>query len=496
MAKAKGTKPRGGAPGEPLAPSLVVEDWPIDRPIPYPGNPRLNDSAVAGVASSIREFGFRQPIVVDEDGVVLVGHTRLKAAKVLGLATVPVHTARGLTPERAKAYRLADNRRAQDATWNEDALAAELLGLLDLGFDLALTGFSDGELAALLDDQDAGGGTGATAGSLFAQFLVPPFSVLDARAGYWQERKREWLATGILSELGRGHTGPGHVEQAAPGGRRRPAARVRKNGKIEPGDGRGRSASGIAVDPTQNRGASIFDPVLCELVYRWFSPPGGFVLDPFAGGSVRGIVAGTLGRSYLGIDLRLEQVEANEEQARDLLPFENRPRYLVGDGAALDDLVPDTEEFEFDLVFSCPPYADLEVYSDDPRDLSTMDFDRFVEVYRQVIAKAVARLRPNRFAVFVVGEVRERSRAGYYRGLVPETVRAFEDAGAKFYNEAVLVTAVGSLTLRATKPFDSARKLGKTHQNVLVFVKGDPVQAARDFGKVEVAWPEPQEGNE
>ena len=226
-------------------------------------------------------------------------------------------------------------------------------------------------------------------------------------------------------------------------------------------------------------GTSIFDPVLCELAYRWFCPPGGQVLDPFAGGSVRGIVASKLGRQYLGIDLRPEQVAANADQARRICS-KPMPRWLVGDAIDTDKLA---GKVHADFVFSCPPYADLEVYSDDPRDLSTMDYPDFRAAYGEIIAKACARLRPDRFAAFVVGDARDAR--GLYYGLPWHTVEAFERAGMRLYNEAVLVTAAGSLPIRAGKQFETSRKLGKTHQNVLVFVKGDPVKATQAIGEVE-----------
>ena len=130
---------------------MQIETWPIDRPQPYDKNPRLNDDAVEVVAKSIREFGFRQPIVVDEDGVVIIGHTRLKAAKQLGLSEVPVHIARGLSPEQVKALRIADNKTAEIAEWNLELLPIELAELQGLDFDLELLGFDQDELAKLLD---------------------------------------------------------------------------------------------------------------------------------------------------------------------------------------------------------------------------------------------------------------------------------------------------------------------------------------------------------
>ena len=124
---------------------------------PYESNPRLNDQAVDAVAASLREFGFRQPIVVDEAGVIIVGHTRWKAAKKLGLAKVPVHVAKDLTPEQIKAYRIADNQTATLAEWDFDLLPIELKDLQGAGYDLGLLGFGDKELAQLLDGEATGG---------------------------------------------------------------------------------------------------------------------------------------------------------------------------------------------------------------------------------------------------------------------------------------------------------------------------------------------------
>ena len=118
---------------------------------PYGGNPRVNDQAVDAVAASIREFGFRQPIVVDADGVIVVGHTRWKAAKKLGLKQVPVHVATDLTPAQVKAYRIADNKTADLAEWDFDLLPIELKDLQAADFDLGLLGFDADELAKILD---------------------------------------------------------------------------------------------------------------------------------------------------------------------------------------------------------------------------------------------------------------------------------------------------------------------------------------------------------
>lgn len=140
---------------------------------------------------------------------------------------------------------------------------------------------------------------------------------------------------------------------------------------------------------------------------------------------------------------------------------------------------------EVDLVFSCPPYADLERYSDDPRDLSTMSYEGFLAAYREAIAWSTSRLRADRFACFVVGDVRDDD--GNYYGFVADTIRAFEDAGLALYNEAILLNSAGSLPFRVKSQFTGSRKLGKTHQNVLVFVKGDAKKATAACGPVQVA---------
>jgi hypothetical protein len=156
---------------------------------------------------------------------------------------------------------------------------------------------------------------------------------------------------------------------------------------------------------------------------------------------------------------------------RDRLPL---CRWIAGDSAVVLDTTRSADDM-VDFVFSCPPYGDLEQYSDDPADLSNMDDDAFDATYRDIIEKAVARLRDHRFAVFVVGDYRDKG--GFMRHLVGTTVRAFEAAGARYYNEAILVSPAGTLQLRVTKQFDGSRKLGKQHQTILVFVKGDPKRA-------------------
>jgi hypothetical protein len=156
------------------------------------------------------------------------------------------------------------------------------------------------------------------------------------------------------------------------------------------------------------------------------------------------------------------------------------PEWVEGDAADIGDLCSGVTA---DLWFSCPPYGDLEVYSDNPRDLSTMKHDEFVEAYRKIISESAALLEDDRFAVIVVGDFRGPD--GCYRNFVGDTITAFQDAGLRLYNEAVLVTNLGSLVLRVGKQFDVSRKMGKSHQNILVFVKGDARKATAACGPVQ-----------
>lgn len=323
--------------------------------------------------------------------------------------------------------------------------------------------------------------------SLQERFLIPPFSILDTRQGYWQERKRQWYSLGFNSQ----ETREG-IELVAKSGQSTAVYELRNSMrdqlKREP------EWDEIIAEAKHRglhvyEGASIFDPVLAEVCYRWFCPPGGTVLDPFAGGSVRGIVASVLKLLYTGIDLRPEQVSANWDQAKTVCPVDTLPNWLVGDSNNLLDhehlLLP-----AYDFILSCPPYHDLEKYSDDPADLSNMDYAGFCTVYRSIITKAMARLKPNRFAVFVVGDIRDQH--GHYRNFVSETIDCFTkciDADGKqvnLYNEMILVNVAGSLPIRIGRQFGKYRKVGKMHQNVLVFYKGDPKRIKEEFPEIQI----------
>jgi DNA modification methylase len=277
------------------------------------------------------------------------------------------------------------------------------------------------------------------------KFMEPPFSVLDTRTSSWQNRKKLWISKGLKSEVGRKENLT-HVMPMKSYDSENMAEEYYEKGK--------------------ETGTSVFDPSLTELMYKWFCPEGGNILDPFAGGSVRGVVANYLGYKYTGLELRQEQVDNNREQALNILPIENQPQWYCGDS---DKLLDDKWNLKFDFLFSCPPYADLEVYSDLPDDLSNMNYKDFLSKYCSIIRKSLELLKPNSYACFVVGDVRDKQ--GYYLDFISDTKKAFINSGAKLYNEAILLNSVGTASMRANRIFSAGQKLVKIHQNVLIFKK-------------------------
>lgn len=705
----------------------------LANPANWRTHPDFQAKALEGI---LEQVGWVQNVIVNQrTGHLVDGHLRVELALKRSEPEIPVVYVDLSDDEESLILATLDP--ISGLAGADDDLLTDLLDRVEA---------DNAAVKALLEQLDPrsnGDTTPAEAReSLASRFLVPPFSILDGRSGQWQDRKRAWLALGLRSEQGR-------KDNLAYSTSSQPPAVLDRKREIERRDGQTYSWKEFADKYPEEIaiiGTSVFDPVVCELAYRWFAPEGGRVLDPFAGGSVRGTVAGMLGYAYTGIDLRAEQVRANRLQwltigvhggigsrterpdyQPDLTPVEQHgdawakrddlytvggvsggkvrtcwtlsegaaglttagsraspqvnivahiakrrgipcrvhtpsgdlspevqaaatagadvvqhkagynnviiararedadlrnwteipfgmecpeaveatagqtanippetqrivmpvgsgmslagvltglaernlqipvlgvvvgadpskrldkyapagwrdmvtlvpsgsdyhepaqdtewrgivldphyeakaapfvqpgdlfwivgirqtalppdpgtaviPNWIHGDSTVVLDAVPDESH---DLVFSCPPYADLEQYSDDPNDLSNMDYDQFVDAYRAIIGKAARKLRPNRFAVWVVGEVRDPR--GNYRDFVGDTVQAFEDAGLRYYNEALLLTPLGSLAMRAANYFVTSRKLAKGHQNVLVFRKeGDDETVGPDLDRI------------
>lgn len=454
-----------------------------------PRNYRIhNDKNKRLIRKSLEECGAGRSILFDKDDCIIAGNGVYEQAQALGLPVRVVEcdgteliaikrTDLSTEDTRRKALALADNYTSDTSVFDFDAIVEDF-GSDELdAWEFKVDDFSIDDMPVDNVKPDKG-----RVGCLKERFIIPPFSVLDTKLGNWQDRKRAWLELGIKSDYGR--------EKEITFNRSAQPPRVYEARNII------RERTGI--DPSWDElqkycqehsipfmdGTSVFDPVLCELAYRWFNIPDGRILDPFAGGSVRGIVASKLDMPYIGVDLRPEQIDANIRNAQQIIGDDynkciNSPCWLPGDSTCIDSFV----KCSADLIFSCPPYSDLEVYSNDPADLSTMNYPEFLKAYKTIIRKSCSLLKDNRFAVFVVGEVRNKN--GAYRNFVPDTITSFQEVGLAYYNEMILVNNIGSLAMRAGKQFNNSRKIGKQHQNVLVFYKGDPGKIKENFPELD-----------
>lgn len=457
-----------------MARILDTKQVQITTVFPHPRNVRQGD--IGAISRSLSDHGQYRPIVVHKDsGFIIAGNHTYKAAMSLGWESIEA-TFIDCTDDEALRILLADNKASDLAAYDESQLAELLRELSASDLGLAGTLYDGDDLDQIIYDitnnADLQGYAESVAtGALEQRFGIAPFSILDCRRGWWRDRRKRWLDLGISSEVGRdGNLLKFSDTVLGAAGREEnltiPNSAIYKN--KDP-------------DKPQYNGTSVFDPVLCEIAYRWFCPPSGEILDPFAGGSVRGIVAAHLGMNYTGIELRPEQVAANTEQARNIGTGSGSCSWIEGDSA---QILPTISNSQFDFIFSCPPYHSLEVYSDLPGDISNIEsYDEFMAVYRQIIKHAVALLKPNRFACWVISEI--RSPFGEYRNFVGDTIEAFDTAGMDYYNEAVYLQQAGSWPLRIGRVFAASRKIARLHQNVLVFCKGDPFAAASEFGEAE-----------
>ncbi len=294
-------------------------------------------------------------------------------------------------------------------------------------------------------------------GRLTKDYLVSPFDVFDGNMSTWQARKRQWRSFGMVGEIGR--------DDAVHGKNWEKPDYMKKYG---------RKHTAVAT--------SIFDPHLTEVLTLWFTNPGDRIFDPFAGGPPRGAVTTLLKRVYAGIELRSPQVEANQKNFEEIerLWTEKggdtdfvRPCWITGDSTKATDLI--SPDYDCDFVLTCPPYGDLEVYSDDPADLSTMPYPAFLDLYEISLQHAVNFLNENRFFAIVVGEFRDPD--GGFRNFVGDTAAILKKLGLVYLNEMILVTPRNTAPLR-TRGFEVSRKVVRLHQNILVFVKGDARAAA------------------
>ncbi len=350
-----------------------------------------------------------------------------------------------MTPKKQIIYERAVTLFADKAKDKD----AEIKHKIENSHDIELVEYTDEMIKMLLNDV-------VYDNNLFKRCIVPPFSVFDTKQGDWMKRRAlldEYFGSSVVG---------------------------RKTGLAY---GTATYAYKNKDSSTINGNTSQFDSLLCEVILKWFGFPDCTVFDSYAGGHIRGTMAALLGYKYIGIELAKDQVAANEKRFIELGLDKTKVKWINDDSLNMDNYIKDNTA---DLFFSCPPYGDLEKYTDDPRDLSNMTYQNFLIAYQEIIKKGLAKLKNNRFAVFVVGDFRDEK--GFYRGFVKDTIQAFEDCGASLYNEIILLNQLGTAPMRAGQGWPY-RKVVKLHQNVLIFFKGDPQTIKENYPEIDSTLP-------
>ena len=425
----------------------------------------MTDDEVAQALNASRDFQKK----TEAEKTLLIEHW----ARWRDTPTAPVIKASELTDEEQREFIIKDN--VGFGEWDMDALANEwdTEELDDWGIDLWNA-----------DSGSGGSGSGSlpsspAESSLFDRFVVPPFSILDTRKGYWQDRKKKWYD--LIGDMGESRNDT------------RVTSLTIKYNDLYQRTREHRKELGISfkeyiekyvsqedLEHEQSKivaqGVSILDPVMAEIVCRWFGQENGKAFDCFAGDSVFGFVAAYRGNDFTGVELREKQAALNNERVEGM-----KARYICDDG---QNVAQHIEPESQDLLFSCPPYFDLEVYSDLPNDASNQgSYEEFIQILKNAFTAAVGCLKQNRFAAICVGDVRDK-KTGFYYDFCGDIKRIFKEAGMKLYNEIILVEQTASTALRAARYMEN-RKVAKTHQHLLVFFKGDPKKIKSEFPKIE-----------
>lgn len=399
---------------------MNIEKVDIKKLVMNPNNPRtIRDDKFKKLVKSINEFPEMldvRPIVVDENMVVLGGNMRLKACLSAGLTEVSIIKFNDLSEEKKKEFIVKDN--VGYGEWDFDLLLEDWdkEKLIYWGMDIPKPKHQfDEEIKSRLADR----------------FIVPPFTVLDTRQGEWQSRKKDWKA--LINDNGES-----------------------RENKLSGSDKEYNSS----IYNNMNGGVSLLDPVISEVICHWFAPEKSKILDPFAGDTVFGYVSSYIGHTFTGIEIREEQAKLNNERTNE------GAVYFCDDGQNVDKYVQENTQ---DLIFSCPPYYDLEEYSKLENDASNQEtYEDFIKILDNAFTKSIKTLKDNRFAVIIVGDLRNKE--GYYYNFHEDIKFIFNKSGMPLYNEMILVEPIGLNAMRANSTMKS-RKVPKVHQNVLVFYK-------------------------
>lgn len=408
-------------------------------------NPRqLTKEQFQQITDSIKRFGIVDPIIVNKNkerkNIIVGGHQRVKVAGSLGFKEIPCVEV-DLTPDKERELNVRLNKNTGEWDWDELANHFDVSELIDWGFDDKDLAFFD--LDGMTDDN--------IHNKLTDNFLVPPFSILDTRQEYWQDRKREWKS--LIGDNGESR------ENTLMGDSQKGLSDIK---------------DGIGVNYFNS--ASILDPVLAELSNLWFGVNKGKTFDCFAGDSVFGYVSDYLGNKFTGIELRQEQTDLNNKRLKG-----TESKYICDDGQnVLKHIKANTQ----DLLFSCPPYFDLEVYSTLKNDASNQkEYKDFIKILDKAFSDSIKCLKNNRFAVITISNIRNKK--GFYYNLVDDVKNIFIKNNMPLYNDIILIEQSGTAAIRASRNMKN-RKVCKTHQNILVFYKGDTKEIKNIYPKLDL----------
>lgn len=496
---------------------MELTEMPLSQLSENVSNPRtITDTKLERLVESILVFPRMlslRPIVVDENNVILGGNMRFRALSRIssmkfptlkktlsGSATftkktefereqlldywrtwlrspvAPVSTAASLSSEERREFIIKDN--VGFGQWDTDALSDDWS---DIDFDeWGLDGLWENEEEELGTSERVKDG-GAENGSLNDRFIVPPFSIIDTRKGYWQARKKVWRE--LIGDMGESRKDTlvtcnelKYKDLYVRSRKERSKLGVSFNEYLEKYVSEEEKER--AEQKVLSTGVSLLDPVMAEIVCRWFGFEKCKTFDCFAGDSVFGYVSSYLGNEFVGIELRPEQAQLNNDRTEGV-----PARYICDDG---QNVAQHIEAESQDLLFSCPPYFDLEKYSDLDNDASNQkSYVDFIAILRNAFTSAIGCLKKNRFAVIVVGDVRDK-RTGFYYDFCGDIKQIFKDGGMPLYNEVILIEAGASTAIRVGRSMIN-RKVGKMHQNILVFYKGDPKQIKNNYKAIEYA---------
>lgn len=405
-------------------------------------NPRqITPEELEKLENSLNEFGYIEPIIVnDVNNHIVGGNQRYKALQQLGYDEVDVVYVHIEDLNKEKACNVALNKISGD--WDHDKLQVVLEEIELSPIDIKLTGFEELELKELnieresndaelnydplgtlkdkySDEKDTG-----EVGSLKRDFIMPPFSILRGFDGDWLD-----LKSSLKKEIG------------------------------DNGESRQNVLYGGEL------GTSIFDPVLALIILTWFTPntKNIKICDCFGGDSAVGYLSSKKGYTFTAIELRQEQVDLNNNRTND------NATYICDDGRNILNHIPIDSQ---DLFFSCPPYFNMEIYSNLENDASNQKtYEDFIDIIDEAFSNSIKTLKKDRFAVIVASDVRDQ-KTGYYYPFLSDIKNIFEKNGMGLYNEIILADPLTTAGIRARKIFRT-RKVVKVHQNILVFYKGD-----------------------